>query len=126
MQHHVGIEMTAFSGIDLGHFCASGMDSVGIVISLLITFNHCKFQIIFQVSQGFFQKRSLAWTQGIRNSVLENARREIIRPEGMARCIDCDSEFKIHQFFDPCPNCNSHFVSILQGKEMRVKSLVVK
>ncbi|MBK6979509.1 MAG: hydrogenase maturation nickel metallochaperone HypA [Cytophagaceae bacterium] len=82
--------------------------------------------VIGELSGVEMSSFDFAWTQGIRNSVLENARREIIRPEGMARCIDCDAEFKIHQFFDPCPNCNSHFVSILQGKEMRVKSLVVK
>lgn len=82
--------------------------------------------IIGELSGVEMSSFEFAWSQGIRDSVLENARREILRPEGRAQCMDCDSEFEIHQFFDPCPVCKSHFINIKQGKEMRVKSLVVK
>ena len=66
-----------------------------------------------------------AWDLAIKNTVLENAVRKINSIAGRAKCMDCDSEFKIGHYTDPCPVCGKHLLSIVQGKEMRVKSLVV-
>jgi hydrogenase nickel incorporation protein HypA/HybF len=66
-----------------------------------------------------------AWKQGIKNSVLQEAKLVVQRPEGRGFCPDCDRTFPMHRLFDGCPDCGSHFVAIRQGKEMRVKSLVV-
>ncbi|HQR94273.1 MAG: hydrogenase expression protein [Bacteroidetes bacterium 24-39-8] len=66
-----------------------------------------------------------AWKQGIRNSMLENSIRHIHRPEGKALCGDCNTVFHMQQLFDACPNCNGHLLSIIRGKELKVKSLVL-
>lgn len=66
-----------------------------------------------------------AWKQGIRGSALSKAEVVINRPEGKGKCLDCENIFPVHQLFDACDACGSHFISILQGKELRVKSLVV-
>ncbi|MBZ5859340.1 hydrogenase maturation nickel metallochaperone HypA/HybF [Flavihumibacter profundi] len=66
-----------------------------------------------------------AWAEAVRNTILENTLRVINRPEGRARCLDCNTDFAIQQYFDPCPACGSHFINITRGKELKVKSLVI-
>jgi hydrogenase nickel incorporation protein HypA/HybF len=66
-----------------------------------------------------------AWNQSVKKTILENAKRTIVRPEARARCLDCNCDFGIMQYYDACPDCGGHLLSIYQGKELRVKSLVV-
>jgi hydrogenase nickel incorporation protein HypA/HybF len=66
-----------------------------------------------------------AWKQGIRDSMLENSIRHLHRPEGKALCVDCNTVFNLKQLFEACPNCNGHLLSIISGKELKVKSLVL-
>ena len=66
-----------------------------------------------------------AWKQGIKNSVLSQAELIINRPPGQGQCLDCENTFVMYQLYDACPHCKSPFITIQQGKEMRVKSLVV-
>lgn len=65
------------------------------------------------------------WPTAVYNTVLENALKKINIIEGKAKCIDCDSIFKIEHLYDSCPNCQSNFKGIIQGKELRVKALEV-
>jgi hydrogenase nickel incorporation protein HypA/HybF len=67
-----------------------------------------------------------AWKQAIRNTPLQNAARIIHKPEGVATCLDCMIDFSIQQLYDACPVCGGHFLNIKKGKELKVKSLVVK
>ena len=66
-----------------------------------------------------------AWNQAIKKTILENAVRKINRIEAKAKCLDCEAEFNIEHLYDACPVCGEHFLNILQGKELRVKSLMV-
>jgi hydrogenase nickel incorporation protein HypA/HybF len=66
-----------------------------------------------------------AWQQAIRSTLLENAKRTINHIEGEGKCMDCDAVFPMQQLYEPCPVCGDHFVSVLKGKELRVKSLVI-
>ena len=66
-----------------------------------------------------------AWTQGVKDTLLEHSRKNVNRIEGQARCMDCDVRFSVQEVYDPCPACGGHLLEILQGKELRVKSLVV-
>lgn len=67
-----------------------------------------------------------AWRQGVKNTILEGAKKNINRIGGMARCLDCAFDFPLEQVFDPCPLCGQHLISIIAGKELRVRSLVVR
>mgnify|MGYP000060590414 CR=1 FL=1 len=67
-----------------------------------------------------------AWKQAIKNTPLQNAVRIIHKPEGIATCLDCMIDFSIQQLYDACPVCGGHFLNIKKGKELKVKSLVVK
>lgn len=66
-----------------------------------------------------------AWRQGIKQTILENAVKKINRIKGEANCTDCDTVFALENVYDACPVCGGHLIHITQGKELRVKSLVV-
>lgn len=62
----------------------------------------------------------------VKNTMLRNAR--IIRRDILAegRCGDCEAVFPVETLFSPCPRCGSYCVALLKGKELRIKSIVVK
>lgn len=67
-----------------------------------------------------------ALESAVKGSMLEQARivRHIIDGEG--RCADCGLTFPMEALFTACPACGSFCVKIIKGKELRVKSIVVK
>jgi hydrogenase nickel incorporation protein HypA/HybF len=62
----------------------------------------------------------------VKDTMLAEAR--IVRHDidGEGRCGDCGSCFPVEQLFDACPRCGSYAVKLLKGKELRVKSIIVK
>ncbi|MBN1952827.1 MAG: hydrogenase maturation nickel metallochaperone HypA [Bacteroidales bacterium] len=56
-------------------------------------------------------------------SVLEGATiiRDIV--EASARCLECQKEFIPDDFYCACPHCGSFSHEVLQGKELRIKSI---
>jgi hydrogenase nickel incorporation protein HypA/HybF len=62
----------------------------------------------------------------VKDTMLEHAR--ILRHDidGQGRCGDCGSCFPVKQLFDACPRCGSYVVTLIKGKELRVKSIIVK
>ncbi|MEJ2004400.1 MAG: hydrogenase maturation nickel metallochaperone HypA [Cyclobacteriaceae bacterium] len=65
------------------------------------------------------------WEGAVRKSVLEKAERSINKVPGRARCMECSEEFDMEQLFDACPKCQQYFNDIIQGKELKVKSLTI-
>lgn len=68
---------------------------------------------------------NFVWPVAVKNTVLDDAERELIIIEAKARCMDCGTEFLIKDRFEACPNCHDYLTEFIQGKELRVKSLVV-
>lgn len=66
-----------------------------------------------------------AWNQGVKQTILEGAERRINRIKGKAKCLDCATYFPIENLYDSCPDCKGHLIDIIEGKELRVKSLIV-
>lgn len=66
-----------------------------------------------------------AWEQAVQSTLLEHAKRTINRIPGEGCCQDCEAVFPMQELYAPCPVCGQHFVQIQQGKELRVKSLVI-
>jgi len=66
-----------------------------------------------------------AFDIAIKNTLLENAKRNIISIPAKAECLECKSTFALTAFYEPCPNCESLTINILQGKELRIKSINV-
>lgn len=66
-----------------------------------------------------------AWDQAVKNTVLQCTVKRINRIKGKARCLDCETEFEIKNLYDACPHCGEHLINIIDGKQMRVKTLLV-
>jgi hydrogenase nickel incorporation protein HypA/HybF len=67
-----------------------------------------------------------AWTEGVKGTILEGAERKINRIPGKGKCLDCETEFSLQQYYDPCPNCGEHLIEVLSGKEMKVKTVTLR
>ncbi len=72
-----------------------------------------------------WEAMDFAWDAAVRGTVLENSSREIRKVEGRARCQECGEVFPCPVLFSPCPTCGSVFSDLLQGKELRIKSIVL-
>ncbi len=66
-----------------------------------------------------------AWSQAVKDTLLERTVKKIHRIKGKAQCIHCETNFNIENLYDACPICGQHLLNIIEGKELRVKSLVV-
>ncbi|MDR1763367.1 MAG: hydrogenase maturation nickel metallochaperone HypA [Dysgonamonadaceae bacterium] len=62
----------------------------------------------------------------VKGTMLENAR--IVRRDiaGEGCCSGCGRQFPLENLFTPCPACGSYAIKVLKGKELRIKSIVVK
>jgi hydrogenase nickel incorporation protein HypA/HybF len=59
-------------------------------------------------------------------SVAQNAELLVIDVPGEAVCNACHAKVPVKQYYDDCPRCGSHSLSIKQGEELRIKSMVVE
>lgn len=67
----------------------------------------------------FALETSIASTQ------FKNTKFIITTPQGKGKCNNCKNEFKMKTLYDTCPKCNSFDIDIVQGQELRVKSINV-
>ena len=72
-----------------------------------------------------FDALDFVWPSAVEGTVLESAKREITVIEAIGKCLDCDTEFKLLNIYDPCPQCKSYVKGVLSGKELRIKALEV-
>lgn len=61
-----------------------------------------------------------------RYSPFENARVTIVEVPSLARCKVCNREFAPTRQFEFCPHCHSLETELLQGRELRLKSILVE
>lgn len=66
-----------------------------------------------------------AWKAATPATVLANAERIIHHIPATARCMICNKEFEIVQYFDECPNCGSFRKEILNGTGLKVKRIIL-
>lgn len=59
-------------------------------------------------------------------TIMEMAKIEVIKTQGLARCNECKTEYEIKDMFTLCPVCNSYYKEIISGKEFNVKSLDIE
>ncbi len=70
-----------------------------------------------------FDALDFVWQAAVEGTVLENAEKRIRKIPARARCGDCDKVYPLDYIYDNCPDCGSFLKIIIQGKELRVKSL---
>ena len=66
-----------------------------------------------------------AFDIAIKDTVLENAKTIIINIQGKALCNSCQTEFNIKDLYTSCPECEKYDFKIINGKELRVRSITV-
>jgi hydrogenase nickel incorporation protein HypA/HybF len=66
-----------------------------------------------------------AWRQAVKETILENTVKKVNRIKGKATCLECNAIFPLENLYDACPVCGEHLIEITEGKELRVRSLVV-
>ncbi len=67
-----------------------------------------------------------AWKHGIRKSVLEGVKLTINYIPGRGSCRECNTNYEMDEFFDPCPDCGSFFPEITDGQQMSIKSIRIE
>lgn len=60
-----------------------------------------------------------------RGTPLEGACLDILTVPGLALCAGCRKETVLQHYYDACQHCGQFALSILQGEEMRVKSMEI-
>jgi hydrogenase nickel incorporation protein HypA/HybF len=65
------------------------------------------------------------WELCTNETVLQHSKLTITEPEGIAQCAECETEFKLEKMYDSCPECNSPFKTIISGKELKIKKLII-
>jgi hydrogenase nickel incorporation protein HypA/HybF len=68
---------------------------------------------------------NFAWEQGLKGTILEQAKKTIHHTPGKGKCMECGHVFKMEKLYDTCGHCKSYFVDIIEGKELKVKSITV-
>ena len=64
-----------------------------------------------------------AWDSAVGGTVLERAVRKVNLIEAIAKCSKCDHEFTSETLYEACPKCGDYFTNLIQGKELKIKSL---
>lgn len=67
-----------------------------------------------------------AMQSAVQGTMLEKAEVKINSIAARGACSKCQHEFYVKEMFAPCPECGNPFCEIIQGKELRVKSLKVE
>lgn len=51
---------------------------------------------------------------------------ELIDIPGRARCLECQAESPVENLYEACPQCGSYHLTLIAGREMRVKDLLAE
>lgn len=72
------------------------------------------------------QTLDFALESAVKGSMLEHASivHRIIDGEG--QCTECETVFPQEALYAACPRCGSYLVKIIKGKELRIKTIVIK
>nr|WP_304608450.1 hydrogenase maturation nickel metallochaperone HypA [Pontibacter anaerobius] len=66
-----------------------------------------------------------AWKEAVKETVLEQAKCVIENKAGKARCLNCQYEFALTYIYDICPSCSDFRKELMQGKEIKIKSITI-
>lgn len=61
----------------------------------------------------------------VKNTKLENAKINYLKRIGKADCLVCNFQFETNNLLALCPKCNQANFKIIDGKQLRIKSLTV-
>ncbi len=73
-----------------------------------------------------FYALDTAMEMAVKDTMLENSNIRVNKIQAIAECSDCSNKFDINNFTEECPSCGSLFSTIISGKELKIKSMVVE
>lgn len=62
----------------------------------------------------------------VKNTLLEGAKIKMEIIKAKSRCLSCQQEFDMEDIYMICPHCGSMRYEIIQGKELKVKSIKIE
>jgi hydrogenase nickel incorporation protein HypA/HybF len=62
----------------------------------------------------------------IKESIFEHTEFKIGEIDARAKCQNCFLVYDITELYDKCPSCHSFVKEIIQGKELRIKSILAE
>jgi hydrogenase nickel incorporation protein HypA/HybF len=78
-----------------------------------------------QLSGVMVEALTFCFEAAAKDTLAQGAQLDVVRVEGRARCLACETSFAAESLVMQCPKCESYATDIVQGKELRVLSLVV-
>lgn len=69
---------------------------------------------------------NFVWPSAVQDTVLAKAKKSIQYKEAKAKCLECETIFPVENAYDNCPKCGSYFKDVFQGKELKVKRLILE
>jgi hydrogenase nickel incorporation protein HypA/HybF len=66
-----------------------------------------------------------AWPLAVKDTVLAGSEKVVNNIQAIGKCSNCGCHFNIIEPYQECPFCGDVLIRYLQGKELRVKSIVV-
>lgn len=64
-----------------------------------------------------------ALEEGLKETILENAKLNVFIKKGKAICNNCKHKYTVEEEIAICPACQDYDATILEGKELLIKSL---
>jgi len=61
----------------------------------------------------------------MKDSLADNAELIISELGGLGICRQCQQQMEMQTLYDTCIYCGSHFVTVIQGTDMKIKDLIV-
>lgn len=86
-------------------------------------------KIILEIGQlTALEKEALIFSFNVitEGTIAENAELDILNISAKAFCESCQQVSPLQQYYDACHTCGSYALKIVQGEELRVKSMVVE
>jgi hydrogenase nickel incorporation protein HypA/HybF len=78
-----------------------------------------------KLSGVVYEALDFALKEAVKNTMLEEAKIQIIEVEAKAKCNKCGHIFSTEYLYDICPKCQHQQCEIIQGKELKINSIFV-
>lgn len=67
-----------------------------------------------------------SWDVATKDTPVDGAPLIIHHIEALGRCRECGKEFKVENFYSPCPFCGAFGYEITRGKELQIKAITAE
>ncbi|PLX04234.1 MAG: hydrogenase maturation nickel metallochaperone HypA [Marinilabiliales bacterium] len=67
-----------------------------------------------------------AMEEAVKNTIMQNASIHYHVIDGIAKCENCSEQFDTEEYFSPCLKCGHPYTDIIQGKELKIKSINIE